>query len=405
MACGMKDITLLQVHHIRRFGSRGSNKPWNLSVLCPTCHAKAQKGQLTPPVLAPKPTSQHAKKTASPRIEPILLQIIVRIMDEPEKYLIIANVSNEGESKAEECDVLVQTDGVTTNLSYVPVDSHLDRIGADWPEENTFTLYPKRPMWVRGYVNAPAGTSITIMFRVRGQEFHRRSFELPSAPKANVGRDIKIEVERDRNQVARAQRELALKIYTPVRKEILSWLEFGNPSFIEWERVNMDKPYWAKRVPEEIADLLWYGKNLSQKVGSLNLEFWDLFTRVSFQARERIGLSQNRPGPGLVSFRVFSRDNLLGTHNVKNLWFAGKTLREYVQDFIDEHFPDVEWEVDLQVDGFTVGDTLRAYQFSDEALALLEKEPRAIELRTAVEKLRNLGKDILERIDEELARD
>ncbi len=48
MNCGMTDITVLEVHHIKLFAKGGSNQPENLSVLCPTCHKKAQNGQIVP---------------------------------------------------------------------------------------------------------------------------------------------------------------------------------------------------------------------------------------------------------------------------------------------------------------------------------------------------------------------
>ncbi len=52
MVCGEKDIRVLDVHHIKPFADGGSNKPSNLSVLCPNCHKKAQKGLIHPPSLA-----------------------------------------------------------------------------------------------------------------------------------------------------------------------------------------------------------------------------------------------------------------------------------------------------------------------------------------------------------------
>jgi 5-methylcytosine-specific restriction endonuclease McrA len=61
MVCGNTDIRILDVHHIVPFGRGGSNQPWNLSVLCPTCHRKAQKGLLVPTALASKPVRQPRK--------------------------------------------------------------------------------------------------------------------------------------------------------------------------------------------------------------------------------------------------------------------------------------------------------------------------------------------------------
>lgn len=62
LACGLADITVLDVHHVKPFAKGGSNRPWNLSVLCPTCHRKAQNGHLKPPTLATKPVRKLRKK-------------------------------------------------------------------------------------------------------------------------------------------------------------------------------------------------------------------------------------------------------------------------------------------------------------------------------------------------------
>jgi len=48
LGCGESDITILQVHHIKPFAKGGSNKPNNLSVLCPNCHQKAERGGTKP---------------------------------------------------------------------------------------------------------------------------------------------------------------------------------------------------------------------------------------------------------------------------------------------------------------------------------------------------------------------
>ncbi len=55
MGCGLTDIRLLEVHHIKPLAEGGSHKAWNLSVLCPTCHKKAQRGHLRPRAIGNKP--------------------------------------------------------------------------------------------------------------------------------------------------------------------------------------------------------------------------------------------------------------------------------------------------------------------------------------------------------------
>jgi len=62
LGCGESDIRLLQVHHIKPFAKGGSNKPTNLSVLCPNCHQRAEQGLI-------KPTAISNIETLSPRHE------------------------------------------------------------------------------------------------------------------------------------------------------------------------------------------------------------------------------------------------------------------------------------------------------------------------------------------------
>src|SRR2546425_8235874 len=49
LGCGEKDIRILIVHHLKPFAKGGSNRPSNLTVLCGTCHTKADKGLIKPP--------------------------------------------------------------------------------------------------------------------------------------------------------------------------------------------------------------------------------------------------------------------------------------------------------------------------------------------------------------------
>jgi hypothetical protein len=116
------------------------------------------------------------------RIELALIRTYVSVVS-PQEYLLQVNVSNEGGREAEKCDVIVEMNGnVVTHLSYAPVDSPLGKIGVDWPDECTFSLYPRRPMWVRGYVKAPPGTRIAVVLRRKGQQVKNIPFTLPDIP-------------------------------------------------------------------------------------------------------------------------------------------------------------------------------------------------------------------------------
>lgn len=120
------------------------------------------------------------------RVDPVILQIYLRII-RPETYHLEANVSNEGGRRIDYCDVVVRIKGNdVSSLQWIPVDSPLGRIGADWPAQNWFNLYPRRPIIVRGYVHGAPGTHVTLVLRSQGKEYDSRSLTLPASPQGIV---------------------------------------------------------------------------------------------------------------------------------------------------------------------------------------------------------------------------
>lgn len=114
------------------------------------------------------------------RIEPVIVRVLVRKMDEPDIYLIQADLSNEGGRKASGCTAAIEINSnLVEQLAYVPVDSPIGRIGVDWPQQPRFTMYPRRTMPVRGYLKAPKDTHVSIVLRKDDKEKHRYSFKLP----------------------------------------------------------------------------------------------------------------------------------------------------------------------------------------------------------------------------------
>jgi HNH endonuclease len=71
LGCGESDITILQVHHIKPFAKGGSNKPTNLSVLCPNCHQRAEKGLIKPTPISDveKLSRRHEEDEARSKVE------------------------------------------------------------------------------------------------------------------------------------------------------------------------------------------------------------------------------------------------------------------------------------------------------------------------------------------------
>lgn len=114
-------------------------------------------------------------------VEPVILQTYVDKAAKPDEYIIRAIISNEGGRKADNCEVAIEISGnIDKPLYDVPVDSPKGRIGVDWPKYEKYTLYPRRPKWVRGYITAP-NRQIALVLRRNGKEYDRLSFTLPKS--------------------------------------------------------------------------------------------------------------------------------------------------------------------------------------------------------------------------------
>ena len=98
------------------------------------------------------------------RIEPVIVRVFVGKMDEPDTYLIQADLSNGGGRRAAGCTADIEIDGnPVEQLAFVPVDSPIGRIGLDWPQQPRFTMYARRTVPVRGYVRAWKDTRISML--------------------------------------------------------------------------------------------------------------------------------------------------------------------------------------------------------------------------------------------------
>jgi len=62
---------------------------------------------------------------------------------------------------------------------------------------------------------------------------------------------LSVSISRDRKS-----REIAALVYTPLLKEVTSWLNPRFQMFGEWGQIKTQQPYWVLRMPKEITTLL-----------------------------------------------------------------------------------------------------------------------------------------------------
>lgn len=96
-------------------------------------------------------------------------------------YLIRADLVNEGNKKAVNCSAVIQVGNQEIPLNFVPIDSLTrGRVGHDWEQNRGahFTMYSRRIVPVRGYVEYPEGTRVTLILRRNNNEKDRVTFSL-----------------------------------------------------------------------------------------------------------------------------------------------------------------------------------------------------------------------------------
>ena len=241
---------------------------------------------------------------------------------------------------------------------------------------------------------------LTINYVSRGKFFH--------VVQSNVQAENIINIQGDSAsvQIGTADytaRELVESVYSPLLTEAKSW---SNPMTMNcrmWKELQEKVPHLTRLVKTDIADMFSRAERVSRRITALNFSLQELERKACLEARQKLAITPSHPGQGSVSFRVF-KTNLpspLWTIYINWLLVTGKRLVPYVQDFVDEKYTGIEWDLDLQIDGYTVGDRSKAIQFADEVFAFYEKQPVARQLRVKYDEMTDLGVKAQFRINEE----
>jgi hypothetical protein len=114
------------------------------------------------------------------KVKPVIQQVFVRRSDDnPPNHMIQASIVNIGENKAIDCNVgLLVNRNKVGSLVFPTVDSPIGRVGRDWGIQDRITLYPKTPIWVRGYTNARLDDKIEVVLKQGDKVWDRREFSL-----------------------------------------------------------------------------------------------------------------------------------------------------------------------------------------------------------------------------------
>lgn len=205
----------------------------------------------------------------------------------------------------------------------------------------------------------------------------------------------------------RHKRDIAEHVYTPLRKEVVGWLDPENQSVSVWKELQEKEFYWTKRVPDEMVTLLdeaerVYSKLVASRVlvdklisaGVIGLTA-ELRAKANVSAQE--GAVQSPP-----FIRLMSGQQVFGQIFFLSLWVTRMNLTDYLNHRVRKNFLIPIWEVDILIDGrVAYGGLKEAEEYTTQMKAFLEKQAPARDLLEHIDKLRAIGPKVLILIDQE----
>jgi len=213
------------------------------------------------------------------------------------------------------------------------------------------------------------------------------------------------QLRRDRRYALR--RELADRIYVHMRKKTQAWLDPESASYAprRWAELSEDFPYLTRKVPSKLRELLANGESVESETFTYGSPTTLLIAEFS---------RDHTPGANArINVRQASKeDQFLGEVYPINIWKSGKTLDEYIANFVSKRWPLVKgWYLEMIADvkvpggGTTVGkvgtdDDVRKY--IAELMKFLESNRHAVTYQELYTQLAKVGAEAFKIIEKEL---
>ncbi len=208
-----------------------------------------------------------------------------------------------------------------------------------------------------------------------------------------------------RERKASQARELADRIYTPLRKEFVLWSSpeevYGGVSSKTWKELKETAPYLTQRLPRDLASILDKVESLSPRVYFLSIQVRRIITGET----NRLGrsLRDRASEHDLTMLRIVGKQDLIASLDIGRVWSAKMTLMDWSRNYVSSHYPVTDWEIDVQVGNNRAGGTEEAVKLVDQLFEFLKGQSMACELLEKIEEITTLSSNIVERIDQELS--
>lgn len=211
-----------------------------------------------------------------------------------------------------------------------------------------------------------------------------------------------------RERKANQARELADRIYTPLRVEVASWINpeqvFNDASCKTWTDLKERMPYLTLRLPRDLVGLLDTTQQLLNRIGFLNIQVREMIQdemhRLSAELCTRSGVNYR----GLGVIRILGKRELITQVDLGRVWCMKTTVKEWVENYVQTHYPVKEWELEILNGADRVGGLKEAEEIAQQVFTSLKNQPFASELREKIYKVKELAQKAISRIDEELSK-
>lgn len=210
-----------------------------------------------------------------------------------------------------------------------------------------------------------------------------------------------------RERKAATARELAEKIYTPLRPEVSNWRDIELVGQCSWSQFKNSMPLLILKVPEPIGALLDQAAAIIDEMARLQAKVYkyceeriiEFGWQLARDKGQQTGLEKK------TAFQVLANNNAVFTIDQNNLpavWVSGKDLNKWISDYFTKRLPDSSWDVQVLVGGQKFGGLEDANRIVSKLFEGLAEQPFALRLRDQARTLKPIGVKLSQKIDQEI---
>ncbi len=203
-------------------------------------------------------------------------------------------------------------------------------------------------------------------------------------------------------------RELAERVYTPLRMEVSSWSDpekvYAGFSTKTWSDLKQKVPYLTLRVPRDLTNILDEVERLYPRfdflVGQVRGMIFEEAKRLGRELGAQVGITKE----GWTDFRIVVKKGPFLNFDIASVWIRKMTLLDWARDFMETHYPIGDWEVEVRFADVRAGGTEESVKIAENVLQFMNTQPLARELLGKIEEIGRLGGLAIARIDQGLSR-